>query len=279
MPNSAPPVLTRSGVVPGNEARLPHYGIEGFVSEGVIRTVVFKNAEEYHTVVARCRRLNFDDLMDAVSKTDALEFDKAVSLVKWFPRFSKVDAPHRSSTLMRGSRLKEAIRFYPHVDDVNGDTIKSSAGTSTADRKSSVTNLGDFLFYVEKDAPFARHHDMPLPETVIPGKLQEAIGISALTSDALRDTWFSPLPIEIFAECISHHSCLYAGKPEDELMRVKVLTVLSREYMRRQGADRSEFGGLCHSLLAQLRCIPFDSDQPTQFAADYPADCTSILPS
>lgn len=266
MPNSAPPVLTRSGVVPGNEAFLPHCGIEGFVSEGVIRTVVFKNAEEYHTVVARCRRLNFDDLMKVVSKT-VLEQEKAVNLIKWWTRFSQVDALNRSVVQTRGIALKEAIRFYPQSDKERATALLIENGAS----KPAITKLNELLFYAETNSPFARR-DMPLPDTVIPGPLQDAIGMTALTSDVLNYSWFSPFPIELFAECMGHHSCLNDAQPEDDLLRVKVLTVLCREYMRRQGSEREVFGGLCHSILSNRRCLPFDSDQPTLFAADFPTD-------
>lgn len=47
LPNQVPPVLTRAGVVRGDVARLPNCGIEAFVRDNVVRSVVYKNCEEY----------------------------------------------------------------------------------------------------------------------------------------------------------------------------------------------------------------------------------------
>ena len=251
LPGQTPPVLTKSGVVPGNDARTPLYGIEQFVSENVIRKVVFSNAEEYHTVIAQCRALSFDDLLKAVSATVLAE-EQAVTLIKWSTRFAKIDS--RSSSQIRMGRLKEAIRFHPRDDP------------------SAVVKLSEFLFFVDKESNDSGLRELPLPDTALPEKLQGAIGYTALKSDALLETWFSPLPIEIWAEFISCHSCMSDAKPEDELLRLKVLSVLSREYMRRSVAERSVTGDFFRSLLSNKRCIPFDSDQPTRFAADQPSD-------
>jgi Protein of unknown function (DUF3684) len=250
-------------VVPGNEARLPHFGMESFVTEGVLRTLVFQNAEEYHTVVALCRRLEWDDLMTVVRRT-VWEQEKAVTLIKWWTFYSKLE-PQRSSMQVLGSQLKEIIRFYP-----NPTTTDSTAtGSDESDRP--VVKMGDYHFFAESNSPFERR-EVPLPETVISESLQQSIGMTALRGKALRDTWFHPLPVEIFAEFISRHDCLNAAMPEDDLLRVQVLSILCREYMTRQGSDRAVFGGLCYSLLANRRCIPFDSELPTPLAADFPSD-------
>lgn len=269
MPSSAPPVLTKSGVVPGNEARLPHFGIEGFVSDGVVRTVVFQNAEEYHTVVARCRKLNWEDLVSVVTKT-IWEQEKAAELIKWWTRYSRVDEySSRSLSQSRGSQLKEIIRYYSTPQDDNSNTGAVSSPESGASR--TVVNLSSLYFYTEANSPFSSR-DVPLPETVLPGLLQDAIGITDLMSDALQNVWFNPLPVEIFAEYIARHDCLNAAKPEDDLLRVQVLTLLCREFMRRTEPERAVFGGLCWGLLSNRRCLPFDSDVPDQFAADFPGD-------
>ena len=60
--DKAPPVLTRSGVMRGDQARLPNFGIEQFVQDDIVRSVVFRNCEEYHSVIAGCRKLNLADL-------------------------------------------------------------------------------------------------------------------------------------------------------------------------------------------------------------------------
>lgn len=253
--SSSVPVLTRTGVVDSREAKLSHLGIENFVYENVIRRVVYENAREYHTVIAsHCRKLNFeDDLMNFVSNT-VLELRQLVQLIQWWTKFSKLDAPHLAAT--RGSRLKDAIRFRTKDSDGN-DVIR---------------RLGDWIFYVEKNSSFS--DGVPLPESVLSAELQDSIGYAVLTDEVLQDTWFSPLPMEIWVEFISHHKALNDGQPEDELLRVKILTILSQEFMRRSNTtgERGVFGGFCQALLAEKRCIPFDSDQPTQYAAEKPSD-------
>jgi hypothetical protein len=96
--------------------------------------------------------------------------------------------------------------------------------------------------------------------------------MTALTSNVLKNIWFSPFPVEIFAQYISQHSYLNAAQPKYDLLRVKLLTVLCREYMRWQGSERAAFTRLCHSPLTNRRCIPFDSEQPSPLAAEYPSD-------
>jgi hypothetical protein len=84
--------------------------------------------------------------------------------------------------------------------------------------------------------------------------------------------WFSAIPIEIWLEFISHHHCLSAGRPEDEKLRLKVLSIFSKEYESRILSEKAVFGGFCKRLLGDKKCVPFDSTEPTQFAADFPAN-------
>jgi hypothetical protein len=256
LPETSPPVLTRSGVVRGDQARLPHNGIEGFVQENVIRSVVFRNAEEYHTVIARSRRLNLSDLLSTVS-VEIFEEEKAVSLIKWWTKFCRVASPLSS----HGLALKEAIRFYP---------ARLPADSSKGIEDRPVVSLKDFLFYVEKQSLLS-DRTLPSPESVIPSLLQETISLSTLLDSSLRH-WFSPLPLVIWTEFISHHKCMTAGMPEDEIMRLEVLDVLNKEYSRQSPSDKVVFSGFCQGVLADKRCIPFDSEEPTQFAAEKPSD-------
>jgi Protein of unknown function (DUF3684) len=260
LPNHiTPPVLTQSGVFPGNEARLPHFGMEGFVTDKVIRSMVYQQSQEYHTVVAQCRSLNFDDLLAVLSKT-VLEPSRLAQFLKWWTRFCTVEQESRSSVQRRGHQLKEILRYY-------GDDV----APATADNR-KIFPLSQHLFFLESHSPFHQRDIIPLPETVLPKFLQKAIGIHVLTQDAMLDVWFSPFPMEIFVEFISRHDCMNTAQPEQELLRIQVLNVLCREFMRRAGAERTVWGGLCHSLLSTRRCIPFDSEIPTSYAADYPTD-------
>ena len=248
LPKVSPPVLTRSGVLPGDQARLPHYGIEGFVSDNVIRSIVFQNAEEYHTLVVECRKLTVEDLLAVVAKTTYTQ-EMAVRLVRWWRRFSHIETRARQW----GPRLKDSIRF--HWKENESIEVKA---------------MSDYLFYVG-DNDHSLISKLPLPDTVLPLHLQEEIGRNVLTNETMAD-WFSPLPFEVFAQFICHHKAMTAGKPEDEALRIQILNVLCQEYTRRIGPDRTVFGGLCSSLLSDKRCIPFDSELPSQFAAGIPSE-------
>jgi len=253
----APPVLTRSGVVRGDQARLPRDGIEGFVEENVIRSVVFRNTEEYHTVIARCRQLDLSDLLSSVS-TEILEEERAVLLIKWWTKYCR---GVNTRIYSHGIALKDAIRFYP--SDAIGD------GSRVPDER-LIVSLKDYVFYVEKESPLLGR-TLPLAASVIPPALQEIIGMSTLADSSLQP-WFSPFPIVIWTEFISTHKCMTAGVPEDEAMRLEVLEILHQEYSRLSSSDKLVFSDFCRASLGEKRCIPFDSDEPTQYAAERPSD-------
>ena len=99
MPNVLPPVLTKSGVLRGNDARLPHRGIEAFLETNVVRQIVYQNAEEYHDVLARCRRLNLGDLTKAMGD-EVISEEKVVRLIKWWPKFSRLEPNAASSGII-----------------------------------------------------------------------------------------------------------------------------------------------------------------------------------
>ena len=256
LPDRAPPVLTRSGVVPGDQARLPYKGMEAFCKEGVIRTIVYKNAEEYHDVIARCRELNVDDLAQKLGE-DVLEEHQMIRFLKWWVRFGKINP---NVARVRGIDIKERIRFF--MESKNTSEVLP------------VYELKNFLFYLDKDKIRTSNgtsvDDLPMPEAMFPKKLQETVGIRTLTDSSL-DSWFSALPIEIWVEFISHHQCMASGQPEDEMLRQQVLSTLSQEYMKRTMSEQSVFGSFCQSVLKERRCIPFDSTEPTTFGADCPS--------
>jgi hypothetical protein len=257
MPGMNPPVLTRSGVVRGDQARLPNHGMENFVDENVIRGIVYKNCEEYHNVIARSRPLKLEDVVNYIS-TDVIERHRLVYFLNWFTRYSHVD-PYSTRSL--GERIKDKIRFY-RDDPPIGDSAKHE--------EREIACLGDLLFYVEREGLLSDTM-LPMPGTVLPTSLQEQIGDRTLTDSSLS-TWFSPIPIEIWLEFVSHHRCIMAGIPEDDVMRLKVLTVFHKSYERRPLTERAVFGDFCRRLLSDKRCIPFDSDEPTgQYSADLPS--------
>ena len=256
MPDISPPVLTRSGVVRGNEARLPHQGMETFVQNNVIRKVVYANSREYHDVIARSRPLALQDVARAVSE-EVLDQSKLVFFVKWWQKYSSID-PYSTHSLAEA--VKDAIRFYPESSD--------DAQDKSGERP--ILYLRDILFYVEKEGLLS-DSDLPMPKSVMPRQLQEQIGVRTLSDISLKQ-WFSMIPIEVWLEFISHHPCITAGRPEEEKLRLKVLSIFSKEYERRSLGERAVFGGFCKRLLGEKLCIPFDSTEPQQYAADFPGN-------
>jgi hypothetical protein len=171
--DQAPPVLTRSGVVPGNLAFLPSRGIEAFVEDGVIRSIVYENAKEYFDVVALSRKLNLVDLTQCLS-TKILPEAKVVRLLKWWVKYERIE---RSITTIHGVQLKEAVKYFADA---------SEHGENTP----SVLHLKDFLFYVDKErlhlGSGLRDGNLPFPLTVLPRSLQSKVGDRVLSEEALR---------------------------------------------------------------------------------------------
>jgi hypothetical protein len=214
----APPVLTRSGVVPGDQGRLPNKGMEAFVDDHVIRTVVYQNAEEYHDVVAQCRKLRLDDLAQKFSK-DAIDESKLIRLIKWWVKYNKVES---KVSLVEGAELKERVRFY--LD--KGSNLDS-------DETVPVHKLKDFLFYLDKEKIRCGDGydigDLPMPISILPKNIQDEVS-SRILSDVSLNFWFSPLPIEIWIDFVSQHPCMASGQPECDKMRLQVLSVLGNEH-------------------------------------------------
>lgn len=249
-----PPVLTVTGVVRSDWARLPNQGLQAFCPERVIRQIVYDNAVEYHDYVAQCRKLQMDDLLEYVAQ-NVLTEEQTIKLLQWWRPFYRTSTtPVRNS----GPRLKELLRFHPKGQ---------SEVTAT---------LRDWLFYVEKDSLLWQgttdaDQPLPLPETVIPTAYENKIGAQILTDSSMRD-WFEPIPMEIWAEFVAHEPCMTAGRVEDETLRVQVLVTLYKEYSRRPLTERNVFGSLCQSLLKDKPCLPFDSPEPSPKAADFPSN-------
>lgn len=265
LPNQLPPVLTKSGVLRGDLARLPNYGIESFCKHNTIRNIIYQNCVEYHTVIARCQKLTIDDLYEAISK-EALTEQTAIKLIHWWIKFSRIE-PHEA--FQRGIKLKQLIKFYAENDFIDCSKAATTQDDKTRERK--IILLPQFEYYFDKESYFASQTSLPLPDNVIPRYLQDKIGLSSLTDTALYG-WFTTLPIHVWIEYISTTRCMTDGKPEDELLRIQILACLSQEYSKRMPSERLVFGGFCQSLLSNKRCIPFDSIEPTMYSADFPGD-------
>jgi len=247
MPNILPPVLTKSGVLRGNDARLPHRGIEAFLQQNVVRQIVYQNAEEYHEVLARCRRLNLEDLTTTLVD-EVIDEDKVVRLLKWWTKFSRLE-PNVAS---RGIILKNSVSFLPKNE---GDVLQVKA-------------LKEIRYYVDhKVLP----EGLPMPDSVLPAEIQEAVTTRTLSDSSLA-SWFTALPVERWAEYICSQPCMVAGQPEDEMLRTQVLSTLSKEYASRYVTERVLFGSKLNGLLSNKRCLPFDSQEPTNYAAACPGD-------
>lgn len=240
----SPPVLTKSGVVKGDQARLPNNGIETFVEESVVRRVVFANAEEYHTVIAMVKKLELDDLLHALYST-TLEQEKLVFFFNWWTKYARTNVRGAHSY---GLVVKDAIKFYP---------LRRQDKSNNKSGERSVISLRDVLFYVEKGSPLAKQ-GIPLPESALDSSLQEKIGLSVLTDPSLRQ-WFSPLPVEVYSSFVVQLPFMQHGTSENEQLRIDVLSILSKEYASRSLPEKIVFGGLIASLLADKKCIPYDA--------------------
>ena len=118
LPEKAPPVLTRTGVVAGDVARLPYKGMEAFCKDHVVRAIVYDNAEEYHNVIAQCQRLDLRDLSNKLAQ-DVLEEEQLIRFLKWWVRFSKI---HSHISTSRSLEIKEkilGIEYYREQENIN----------------------------------------------------------------------------------------------------------------------------------------------------------------
>jgi Protein of unknown function (DUF3684) len=222
--NQAPPVLTRSGVVPGNQGFLPNKGIEAFVEDQVIRSVVYDNAKEYHDVVAQCRKLGLDDMKNSLSER-VLEETMVIRLLKWWVKYTRIN-PRTPS--YQGVELKEAVKYFPSTSENNLETLP-------------ILHLKDFLFFVDKNRlPVGSGYntdDLPMPSTVLPKSIQQQAEDRVLSDDSLR-IWFSPLPVEMWIDFISQHPCMVSGQPEYERLRLYVWSTIALEYGRRSAREQ-----------------------------------------
>jgi len=242
--SASPPVLTRTGVVPANRAFLPSAGLEQFIKTNVVRSTIYEACPEYHDVICSVSSLALVHLVDQIQ--EPFEIERMILLIQWLVKYRRV-YPDQVARL--APRIKDAIAFY--------------------DSEKKVNYLRDLLFYIPEDSLLDDKH-LPLPETVLPKSLQQDIG-QVCMSDAMLQAWFSALPLEVWAQFISHHDAMTKARPEDEMLRSKTLCVLCKEFHSRHG-DRMVFGGLCRSLLGDKPCIPFDSEIPTANAAERPGD-------
>eukprot|EP00536_Pseudo-nitzschia_multiseries_P016499 jgi/Psemu1/221501/e_gw1.1133.16.1 len=256
----APPVLTRSGVVPGDQGRLPNKGMEAFVKDDVIRMIVYQNAKEYHDFIAQCRKLTLDDLILKLSR-DVLDESKLILLIKWWVKFNKVQ-PYISTT--QSSQLKDEVRFFPENQSQLGNN-----------EVLDVHCLKDFLFYADNNRIRCGNghsiEDLPMPESILPQRIQNQVTTRVLSDHALN-AWFSPMPVEIWIDFVSQHPCMTTGQPEYEQTRLRVLSTIGNEHRNRTLNDQREFGTFCNSVLKDKRCLPFDSTQPTKYSADLPSN-------
>jgi hypothetical protein len=222
--NQAPPVLTRSGVVPGNLGFLPNKGIEAFVEDQVIRAIVYENAKEYHDVVAQCRKLDLDDMKNALAEK-VLEEAMIIRLLNWWVKFNRIN-PRTPS--FQGLELKESVKYFPSGEDKQVDTLP-------------IVHLKDFLFYVDKNKiPVGSGYstdDLPMPLTVLPKSIHFQVDERILSDESLR-VWFSPLPVEMWIDFISQHPCMVSGEPEHDRTRLHVLSTLAQEYNRRSAREQ-----------------------------------------
>lgn len=214
----APPVLTRSGVLPGDQGRLPNKGMEAFVDDRVIRTIVYQNAQEYHDVIAQSRKLSLDDLAENFSKK-VMDESEVIRFIKWWVKYNKIQS---RVSLLQGAELKEKIRFFH-------DNRKSKENDDVL----PVYDLKNFLFFVDKNrircADGYDINDLPMPDSILPKSIQDDVSNRILSDNSLS-AWFNPLPIEIWIDFVSQHPCMTSGQPEYDNIRLQVLSTIGNEY-------------------------------------------------
>jgi hypothetical protein len=238
LPSLTPPVLTKEGVT--REGWLPNLGMEAFVPQSyVIRKVVYQNAQEYHDVLCQCRKLTIDELLGSLSN-QVLEREKAIRLVQWWMKFMAKEPAY----IHRSTALKDAIRFFDRNDPSKVDSFQS------------------YLYYVSNSSL----KDMPMPQTVLPRDLHDGIGKS------LPKGWFIELPIDVWAQFLAESPIMTNCKIEDEQIRIAALAILCKEWRGMSEPRKTIFGIQVKNLLQNKRCLPFDSSEPTQFAAERPGD-------
>lgn len=255
MPKQSPPVLTMSGVVRATDSRLPFRGIEAFVKKGVIRKVVFSNAENFFKEVAGCRPLSTNDLVQELS-TRTLPEDEFIRFVKWWVRFTRVQPETLPSTRQS---LKDTLRFTVEPE-------KDRDGSSESENR--LLSL--------KDVPFFRGDELssgtlPMPPSVLPLHIQNEITLRTLRDSALS-SWFSPLSFATWAGYIVNHPILKDGHKQDSDVRLEVLAVLSKELSRRSGPDRARYEKWINESLAKRQCIPYDSPLELAVGTEHPSD-------
>lgn len=174
LPDVSPPVLTRTGVVRGNDARLPKDGLEAYVHHNVVRRVVLDNAKEYHEYIAQCRLLTMRDLAMYL-EDKGIHFDEyeLVRFFKWWVKFN---------------RTYPAIQYGPLVKRHISYSLTSDSEPKSLDK----------IYYYQERNVFSEEN-LPMPDSVIESSLQEIVGTRLLEDASLRN-WFSPLPVSFPAE-------------------------------------------------------------------------------
>lgn len=251
LPGLSPPVLTSSGVMRGLDSRLPFQGIEGFVKCGIVRNVIFKNAENYLLHVAGCQKLTIRDLVTHL-RSNPLDQDDVVRILKWWTKYARADP----SALAQGQALRESISL-------------ASRKTDAAQACEKITISLQRLEHYLCSSHFTS--DLPMPDSVLPKGLLDNLPLKVLKDKTLL-SWFAPLPVESWVDYIASHPCLTDGKAKDAEVRLRVLAVLSREHATLSGKQRLDFGKLLRQRLSNIRCIPVEGRSQSADETDFPGD-------
>ena len=275
LPHLSPPALTQTGVARGSDAKLPNRGMEAFVRVRVVRRAVLESAREYHEVVAGCRPLQIEDLIAALGgegEGAVMEESDVVRLLRWWTRYARLDP----DALARGPSVKDNIRFFPSKNS-GAEPADSRDGGDNHVRE--IIRLKDKIYSVNDDY---LPPSLPQPKSVLPRSLREGVGATAL-GDASLKSWFSPIPVDIWATYISDHRCMTEGRPEDNGIRRLALRALGGEYSRREASGGSAaaaaFGGFLRNLLSERLCVPFDPPGEEGGRENADAGCSANCPS
>ena len=247
LPKTSPPVLTSNGVVRGHEGKLPNSGMEQFLPGlNLISSSVYDSAAEYHDVLAGSKPLTVDDLLDSMAKQAPMDQQQVGKFVRWWFEFISKASEHA----FRGPELKRLIK----IND---------------DETPHVLALDGFAYFCdEKSMP----HSVPLPETVLPKELQGHIGIQTLRHQDKHHPWFTELPMDVWVDFLSDHSCMSGARLEDEGVRLLVWKKLGQTWLQMSEEEKNKFGRRLNMLFAEKSCLPCEVVDPALGCTRKPAE-------
>lgn len=236
-PNLAPPVLTMTGVVPGNKARTPKDGLDRFMRSNVVRSSILKIASEYHQA-AGCVPLCLNDLVHHLDKSILKTRSELVLLLTWWREYqTKHRFAQHGVVVPDSSMLLHRIRFRDESSDSSEDHVYS---------------LKKYKHYNKLELDEC----LPVPKSVLPAFVQASVDVGA---DTFSGVW-DPLSIEDWVGFIAKQDFMHASKANGTALRLKALAAMSRSFSLMEKRAKVLFGIHCKNHLGNISCIPVEDD-------------------